>query len=72
MATLAELVKGFRANVRAGYPTTLLYNGMRASLTCATFTNGFIGSCKVSRKKVIGFMEREQFDMKHRSAEVAG
>jgi len=33
MATLAQLVKGFRANVRNGIPTTLYFSGKDVSLS---------------------------------------
>lgn len=29
MATLSELIKGFRENTRSGFPTTLVYGGCK-------------------------------------------
>lgn len=43
MAKLSELVKGFRANVREGIPTVLLYNGKNIYLNCSPNINGYVG-----------------------------
>lgn len=58
MATLAELIKGFRANVRDGIPTTLMYGGAKQiggddfiSLSCEWKRNGFVGLCLKPSKR---------------------
>ena len=42
MATLSELIKGFRANVRDGIPTTLYFSGKEIILSTNN-NKGFVG-----------------------------
>lgn len=44
MAKFADLVKGFRSNVRHGIPSTLIYTGEVVHLT-AERKNGLVGIC---------------------------
>ena len=44
MAKLSELVRGFRANVRNGIPSTLMYRGESVYLTSER-KEGFVGIC---------------------------
>ena len=68
MATLAELIKGFRSNVRAGYPCELRFDGRRVYLTVNPINSyGFVGMTKPSIAK--GFLAREK-ELMRSSAEV--
>ena len=62
MATLAELIKGFRHNVRAGYPTTLLSTGAKIHLSCQ-HPRGFVGISdkpSITKKDEIGILFNAQ------------
>ena len=44
MATLSELIKGFRANVRGGIQTELYFSGKTISLSCPNKEpQGYVG-----------------------------
>ena len=53
MATLAGLIKGFRHNVRNGYPSTLMFREGKVYLSVEPInSNGYVGICsKPSTKK---------------------
>ena len=44
MATLSKLIKGFRANVRDGIPTTLYFSGKEIALSTNN-NKGLVGMC---------------------------
>jgi len=47
MATLSELIKGFRSNVREGIPTEIAFDGEYIRMN-ARGKKGFVGICKPS------------------------
>jgi len=74
MATLALLIKSFRANVREGNPCTLTFTGDKIHLypvddKSPNANRTFIGVCDRPSTKP-GFMARERNDMIMRSAEL--
>ncbi len=75
MATLALLIKSFRANVREGNPCAMTFTGDKIHLyptddKSPNSNRTFIGVCDRPSHKPQGFMEREHNDMALRSAEV--
>jgi hypothetical protein len=46
MAKLSELIRGFRANVRNGIPSTLMFREGNVHLTAEMGMNGYVGLCR--------------------------
>lgn len=72
MATLAELIKGFRHNVRAGYQTTLISTGDKIHLTCE-HQKGYVGISNkpsITPQKVEILFTREQNEYLTRTAKL--
>jgi len=59
MAKLSELVRGFRANVREGFPTVLHYDGKYIRLNCSKHTNGYVGLATRESKYTTCFSHAE-------------
>lgn len=43
MSKSSDLVKGFRANVKEGIPTIMVYDGRNIKLNCSPNINGYVG-----------------------------